>query len=55
MVPSNIVQVKVNKAHKAALKNISAIINEQNIFKHLPMDAIQSELNIFIQCGAGTN
>lgn len=47
LVPSNIVQVKDDKALKPAIENMSAIINEQTLFKHLPMDNIQSELNIW--------
>lgn len=47
LVPSNIVQVKDDKALKPAIEYMSAIINEQTLFKHLPMDNIQSELNIW--------
>lgn len=47
LVPSNIVQVKDDSTLKTSLENISVIIKEQNLFKHLPMDAIQSELNIW--------
>jgi hypothetical protein len=34
-----IVQIKYDTILKTTLDNISAIINEQNLFKRLPMDA----------------
>lgn len=47
LVPSNIVQIKDDTILKTSLENIFAIIQEQNLLNHFPMDAIQSEFNIW--------